>query len=462
MILGLSSRLDPPNTGGEKSAQVVFGPNRLVDAGYYSFGFTRLNEGDWAEIYLTEKRKHVAATVAFMGWWYQDAGNGQPFANQMPAQGFITLDSDVDLGAIKPHVELKMGIFWKKYGNIDKYDTYLFGRTHIMGEYLSIDLPAGSDLNFQIVDGFGTARDGFFKTNIVSVPVDTNNDGTTDVNGLAQTGDNLSNFSSATGLTLVHYLHLGANYKKMLSVGLNYNDSWTKDPTLFTGSDAASVAKGSLGDYAKAKEADMTLLGADVDVTLPVAGHLWLAFSYIDITNGWALAQGVEVMHSPGGQGIAKNYMGSNGSGSMLNFAFLYENSLSVLQGKSRGAILPDVTFNLFGMMASASRDLEATDSIEKKLLQFKWGADAKVDFLSWLAFMLRYDWVNVDMDQSGCVFGVLTPRVILSSHFLSNETIYLQYSRYFYGDKMTLASGTYAGSVPDANVIKMQATIGW
>jgi hypothetical protein len=414
MILTLSSRRYPGDSTGDKSTQVVMGTKRLVDGGYDSFPYTRLNEGDWAEIYLTEKRKHVAATVVFEGGLYGEAASFVgPNERMTLGQGWIALDTDVDLGGFKPWVELKMGAWWNKFGNIDKYDTYLFARTHVMGEALRIDFPVTPDLTFKIVDGFGANRAA-------------------------------SETSTATGTTLLHYLHLGGNYKKMLTVGLNYNDSWTKDPSIFENGTA----------YAEAKKADMTVLGADVDVNLPVAGHLWLALSYIDLVNGLALSGTHEIMHSFGGSGIAKNYMGGTGTGSMINFAFLYENSLSILQGKSRGAILPDATLNLFGMMANVSPDGG------EKYTQFKWGADVKVDTLSWLAFMLRYDWVNTNMDADGQVFGVLTPRVIFSSNFLSNETIYLQYSRYFYGDAVAISSGGYTR--PDNNVIKMQATIGW
>jgi hypothetical protein len=429
MILTLSSRRNPGDTTGSKHAQVVYGTSRLVDAGYASFPYTRLNEGDWAEIYLTQKRKHVAATVEIEGGLYSEA-EFTPVHNSglNLGQGWITLDTDFTLGEIKPHVELKMGMFWSKYGNIDKYDTYLFGRTHVMGEALKLDLPVNPDVTFQIVDGFGANRGGI----------------TLDNSG-----------SAAFGSTLLHYLHLGVDYKNMLKFGLNYNDSWTTDPTLFTGA-------GAIGNYADARDGDMTVLGADVDVNASVGGHIWLALSYINVKNGWALSGTDEVMHSFGGSGIATNYLGygsqgSTGSGSLIGLGFLYENSLSIVQGKSRGAILPDVTLNLFSMMASASRDLESGASIDKKVLGFKWGADVKVDTLSWLALMLRYDWVNPDMsnkDNKGHNFGVLTPRLILASHFLSNETLYLQYSRYFYGDKI--------GPNFDKNVVKMQATIGW
>ena len=90
---------------------------------------------------------------------------------------------------------------------------------------------------------------------------------------------------------------------------------------------------------------------------------------------------------------------------------------------------------------------------------------------------MLRYDAVNYDLDHPGFVFSSITPRAIISSHFLSSERIYIQYSRYFYGDKMVLAGtwpwgtplvagtdilqgGPYLGKKPDENVVKLQAEI--
>jgi hypothetical protein len=67
----------------------------------------------------------------------------------------------------------------------------------------------------------------------------------------------------------------------------------------------------------------------------------------------------------------------------------------------------------------------------------------------------------------------------VICSHFLSSESIYLQYSRYIYGDKMGInaqtpwntplvigsdviqgGTGPYNGMKPDENVVKLQATV--
>ena len=75
--------------------------------------------------------------------------------------------------------------------------------------------------------------------------------------------------------------------------------------------------------------------------------------------------------------------------------------------------------------------------------------------------------------------FISITPRMIFPSHFLSSERMYIQYSRYKYGDNMKLAGtwpapwgqpieasstvlqeGPYGGMTPDRNVVKLQAEI--
>lgn len=90
---------------------------------------------------------------------------------------------------------------------------------------------------------------------------------------------------------------------------------------------------------------------------------------------------------------------------------------------------------------------------------------------------MLRWDEVNYDLGSPGYVFSAITPRLTFSSHFLSGESIYIQYSRYRYGDRMVLAGqwpwgtqlvagsntvqgGPYAGDKPDMDVVKLQASI--
>ena len=142
-------------------------------------------------------------------------------------------------------------------------------------------------------------------------------------------------------------------------------------------------------------------------------GHLWISPSYISVRNGWALSSaGTEVMHSLGGMGIATNYMAwtgsssdSTGTGSMVNLGFLYENTLSGVEGRPRGSMLPDLAVSLFGLFTSASLDLPAgTTLMQNRLRQFKYGADVTLQATDWVGFMLRGDLVDYDLDLPGYI----------------------------------------------------------
>ena len=137
-----------------------------------------------------------------------------------------------------------------------------------------------------------------------------------------------------------------------------------------------------------------------------------------------------------------------------------------------------DVRLSIFGLLADASLDLPAGSLItQNKIKQFKYGADLTYQAQTWLGLMLRGDTVNYDLDHSGFIFSAITGRAIIASHFLSSESIYIQYSRYIYGDSMLLdglwpwggqlvtgsnmyQAGAYALKKPDENVIKLQAQI--
>jgi hypothetical protein len=122
---------------------------------------------------------------------------------------------------------------------------------------------------------------------------------------------------------------------------------------------------------------------------------------------------------------------------------------------------LPDLGLSVFGMLAHAHRDLLPDATLPNDLTQLKWGTDLTFKWFPWLAFMLRYDAVDLDANQSGQAFRVITPRVTFTTHALSTESIWLQYSRYFYDDDVLLETSTsqpYPN--PDRNVIKLQANL--
>lgn len=453
--IGISNRPGPDDPDGPPVQQFSYAPTRTVDANYYSFAYTRLQETDWAEVFIRAKREHVEAVVGWMGYWYQAAGFRNYDAAWAPGMAYLTLDTDFELAGLKPHVAFTGGAWWPKFGAFDKYDTFTLGRFRHVGEQLRFTIPVSEDFTATIVQGFGTSRDGNFS--VTSPPP----------------------YQATVGLDLLHYEHVQLRFGEHVDLGLHYNSQWTRDPNLFETTEPGKA-------FTDAREASLTTIGAELTLKAPYAGSLWVSPSMIEIKNGWALAQaGVEVMHSIGAEGLATNYLGwsgslrdSNGSGSMRNLGFLYENTLSGIQGKEPYSDLPEVKLNVFGLFADTTLDLpEGSLITHDRIGQFKYGADVEVQPLDWLSVMLRWDEVNYDLGSPGYVFSAITPRLTFSSHFLSGESIYIQYSRYRYGDRMVLAGqwpwgtqlvagsntvqgGPYAGDKPDMDVVKLQASI--
>jgi hypothetical protein len=455
MALGISSRPGPDNITGPSSTQVSYGPNRTVDANYYSFAYTRLQEQDWAEVFIHARKQHVDAAVGWMGYWFQSVGFRNYDAAWAPGLAYVALDTDFGNFELKPNITFTAGAWWPKFGYFEKYDTYTLGRFRQLGAQLKLNIPFNPDWALNVVGGFGTNRDGSFNPGAPAF------------------------YGAIVGLDLIGYFNAEVTYAKVLDAAFHINTEWTADPNL--------TQQSTMGDksYSAAQQAHLSVVGGEVTVREPYLGRLWISPSFISVRNGWALASaGTEVMHSLGGAGIATNYMAytgsptdSTGSGSMFNLGFLYENTLSNVQGRAPGNV-PEVTLSIFGLLADASLTLPAgTTLTQNSIRQFKYGADVTLQALTWLGFMLRYDFVNYDLDHPGYVFASVTPRVIVSSNFLSSERIYIQYSRYKYGDKMVLdgtwpwgaplvagsnvlQEGPYSGMKPDENVLKLQAEI--
>lgn len=512
MTLGISSRpnpqeinrLDPNDPSGQarlkdgrNHPQISYGPNRVMDWSYYSFAYTGLQEQDWAELFIHEKKEHVNVVIGWMGYWYGSAGYRNPDAAWWPGMAYATLDTDFEIAGIKPNAALTMGAFWPQFGYVEKYDTFSLGRFRMLGEQVTLTVPFNEDLTLKVFQGFGTNRDGSYNFTMNANPL----------------------YAGKTGVDLITFGHVQLSYQNLMQLGLHYNYEITRDPRL-TAEASANDGK-AFKDAAAAK---VSVAGAEINLRLPYVGRLWLSPSYIKVVNGWALAGagGIEVMHAQNGYGLAENYLAwtgspkdSTGSGSLLNFGFLYENSLHTL--------VPDIDFpeikvSVFGLATKTTFDLpevkEGTPVIitQPGLTQIKYGMDMTVQVKKWLAAMVRWDTIRYNHNPSlrlddlarsrgltvdeykdtedykgsdkfkslnertfgGYVFSALTARLSLYSHYLSGESIFLQFSRYFYGDNMVLA-GTwpwntsmvagatviqaqgYSGKKPDENVIKLQ-----
>ena len=93
----------------------------------------------------------------------------------------------------------KVGSFWEKYGqagdyDAGKYDTYLFGRIHQIGEALAAEIDVG-DFTLKVSHGIGAK--------------------------LEQVAAGTAPTAGSPGFTLLDHLHAGVSYKKIVDANLH-------------------------------------------------------------------------------------------------------------------------------------------------------------------------------------------------------------------------------------------------
>jgi hypothetical protein len=397
----------------------------LVDDDYYRSGFqyTHIQETDFTELYMMVGNDQITGTVSLQGSLYSDAARPLIDRQLGIAQGWVTMRWFADIFGQKLHVRVKGGAFWDRFGWLQKYDTYMFGRTHQAGLQVRLVLE-GDDYRVTALHGIGTHLDA----------IDANQ-----------------------GLTLLNYFHLGASYRERFEAGFYYLDSWTAD-------------KRQLKELT---DANMSVTGLDARVHGGPFGDLYAAYSQVHAEQATFLAPAIEVLHSYGGRGLTENYLGTqksdNGTGGLSSFAYQYNLSLAAIFrsfAPSAVSVLNggDATLSVFGLYTYTRSNQASPDPQVNKdgRKSFKWGAEAAYFPIAWVGASVRFDRVIPEFDDNASAFRILSPRLTLKRTFDFGEgQIYLQYSRYIYGDRVRLRPGQVAlENTPDDNVVKVQAQI--
>jgi hypothetical protein len=398
----------------------------LVDDDFFQSGFlyTRVQESDFTELYLMAGNEFLTGTVALEGSLYSDPA--RPIIDKQLgiSKAYLTFRHKLDFTSdVKMRVQVKGGAFSDRFGWQEHYDTYLFGRTHQMGEQIRADLDVGR-WTFSALDGVGA---------------------------------HLEAIESNQGLSLLHHARLAASYGRLAELSLYYLRTWTQD-------------KRKLKD--QLTDASMRIMGVEARVDGGPFGRLVADVSHLAADKATSLAPSIEVMHSAGGRGITQNYLGTeksdNGTGSLINVGFQYD--LSALQLiKGLGGSSPfdkaDIVWSIFGMYTKVAvpSEMGVTDptEIHDGKQMFKWGTEIAVWPLSWLGASFRYDRVIADIHDDPSAFRIFTPRIILRTHWVADAMLFAQYSHYSYGERITLRQGQVPlETQPDPDVFKIQAQL--
>ncbi|MBA3463074.1 MAG: hypothetical protein H0T46_24165 [Deltaproteobacteria bacterium] len=375
----------------------------LVDNDYYlsGFAYTRLYEPDWSELFFSARKGNYKAEFGLFASLYSDYASAR-LENQLGiAQASVSAENFLD----QEGLSVQLGVFWDRFGYVEPYDTYVFGRTHQGGFKVAYALPGG---------------------------------------GRVQTGLGLHQAQLQQNLGLTPVAHIAGTYPvaKDLTLGAYVLRTWTRDKR----------------QLSPIQDGTMYVAGTDARYKLPGdRGHVYGAFSFYHMDKVLYLAPALEVMHSTGGRGLTENFLGTDssddGSGKMYTLAV-----------DAPIKVIDKVGVRAFGMatwVRSPQRDEMDPLANRDRRLYLKWGVEPSYRIHEKLAVSARFDRVILDLYDSENSFRVLSPK--LSFPLDTWGELFIMYSHYWYGDKITLRAGQVPlETMPDTDVFKLQAQVRW
>jgi len=374
----------------------------LIDNDYFlsGFSYTRLYEPDWTELFFSAHHGDYAVKFGLFASLYSDYASPE-LENQFGiAQASVAANKFLGYDPLS----VELGVFWDRFGHIEPYDTYVFGRTHQGGFKARWDFT--DDAYVQV--GAGAHRE---------------------------------QLEQNQGLTPI--VHLVGGYPIGDAVIGGYLlKSWTRDKR----------------QLSPIENGDLLVAGLDVRYRLPNdLGTPYFAVSYYDAEQVLFLAPALELMHSTGGRGLTENFLGlessNNGTGSLFSTAFdwpahLYRN----------------IDLRLFGMGTWVRSDqVDVDDPARNKDSRFylKWGVEPSYWISPKVRAAVRYDRVILDFHDADNGFRVLSPKVGFPLEKWGELAV--MYSHYWYGDKIQLRPGQVPlETEPDSDVFKVQAQAVW
>ncbi len=423
--------------------------------------------------------------VGLQGYNFTDAAWEQASAQFGIAQAWVTFTPKT--GFQNVHLESNVGAFWSKYGmagkyDAGKYDTYLFGRTHQMGETVKLSIDVDK-VTLWAEEGFGVKQ------------------------------PDPSMYNPAKFSMLAHG-HAGLAFNHMLSFNFHFLYAWAQSED-----EPANLPAGITTQPNTAlPDGNLMIFGPEVVLRNTLIGDFYLGFSRIQASHATVVNDVVEVIHSGGGQeftqGIQGNYLdgagrssnniagggASKGNGAVNTVLLQYDFSLANLIASVKKASFwgdgPDLTASVFMMYNGISSDdkgttlMMGTDGMDG-VHKLKWGLDFQGTPLKWFGVGMRTDRVPPNSDHPFQSYTIISPRLVFRSAFLTHEEVTVQYSRYLYnqrscamGDALdcvqapaapVLPSGFGApvlsldpnqrgapNTLPDLNTLKIQASMWW
>ena len=246
-------------------------PPLVPDANYIDWRYTNSLVGPWTELNFHYGNSRVKATVQIASYNLTDAGYRRLESNLGINQSFLSINLP-ELFDENSRFTLTVGGFTNRYGAAGRYDggkyeTYLFGRTHVAGETGTFEYDV-ADWTLFAEEGFGAKLEPI---PFLAPPT----------NPSQNLAFNPFQGPVAQESTFVAHGHLGASFKKMVLIGLHYIDTFANDAERAGGYRASPPAFGGR-DPSIVSSPHIIIYGADVKLLGGVLGDGYLGYAHLD------------------------------------------------------------------------------------------------------------------------------------------------------------------------------------
>jgi hypothetical protein len=364
---------------------------QIPDDQYLTWQHTNHNSTDWSELFFSVGNSIAEGTVSVEGYNFTQTSYTDPETQFGVAQGYATIKPELPWDNVR--IIAKVGAHWGRYGmagryDAGEYDTYLFGRTKVMGALVREQLQVGK-IRLAFEEGFGGHKPHPSKYNTAK-------------------------------FTLLGHGHAFLEYKGTM-VGLHYLHAWAQEedrdgqgcPGPGGVSDATGYPStnstctqvwgapygggvgpvypvgsvsgyGEFGDGADGNvwlpDGSMDIMGPELKIETGTFGLFYFGYSMIKAKNALTVGPAVEVLHSNGGGefglGVTNNFLdnpqcnaakgecSSGGNGTVHNLSFQYEFSyMNLKKGLESGERFwgegRDFIWKLYGLLSMVKSDYD-------------------------------------------------------------------------------------------------------
>jgi hypothetical protein len=442
--MGINTRTHEHVLQGPGQSNLVLHAPPMVPDDLETFSHTGVIPTTYAQLNFSEGNSVVSANVSIVA---MQANVSESFLEPADQLGItdVYLSFLPTLPDRRFRLQILAGAFPTRYGSPGEYDqgrygTPLIAQINGVGELATLRYAVNPDLVLMAEEGLHG------QTNKANVSI---------------TPDVWNNFADpGVGSTFVVHGHLGASWRRMVTVGAHF------------------IRAFSLDDRVGPNEPDgrINIFAGDVRVGAGRFGSFYGAYSYTSALQARDLSRVISVLNTQGGPGLMQEYLGPNsgGTGTLTTVGGQYDLSIGKLVSYPTpfSGDGPDIVVSVFGMLThvtSADPGYFApapSNTPWNGATKAKFGVEGTYSLLSWLAASLRFDQVNPMTKDSDLSFSEISPRLIFHSDWQSTDQIVLQYTHWFYGSLTPVRGGeppmydftTY----PDPDTLSISASMWW